>query len=251
MTPLPGAVQSTGLILATVAAAAGLNLGVMSLGQPGGDGTDVATDATPTSADPGLQTLSDTAPAAIGLGAVTTEAPADPVVADPSVAGGASLPAGTGVIPGPPLAAGTSPTGAATTTATPATTATSQSAITQLTSSQAPTTAATALSSPPTSARLTTATTAPRPTTSSTRTPQASIYSYDVSGAGSLTVSVTDTSRLALVSVSDASGWAHTVDTNRADLVKVVFSRRGSEIAVLVALRDGAPIFHEERSNDE
>ena len=47
-------------------------------------------------------------------------------------------------------------------------------------------------------------------------------------------MSVTDGARLGLVSVSDASGWSHTVDTNRADLVKVVFTRRGSEIAVSV-----------------
>ncbi len=88
-------------------------------------------------------------------------------------------------------------------------------------------------------------------TTTTARVPQTVNYDHTVTGAGSLTVSVTDGSRLALVSASDASGWTHVVDTNRADLVKVVFTRRGSEIAVSVTLRNGVPNFTEERSNDD
>lgn len=264
MTPLPGAVQSTGLILATVLAAAGLNLGVMSLGQADGDGTDVDTAAAST--DAGLQALNDTAPAAVDPSTISTVALTDPTATDPALAG-STLPAGTGATPGPPLAAGTSAAGApaAPGTAAPdtATASTAGAAATSQqttvsarpTSSQAPSTAAPA---PVTTARPTTASTAQptapttaRPTTSTTRAPQTANFDHTVSGAGALTVSVTDGNRLGLVSVSDNSGWSHTVDTNRADLVKVVFTRRGSEIAVSVTVRNGVPNFTEERSNDD
>lgn len=264
MTPLPGALQSTGLILATVLAAAGLNLGVMSLGQAEGDGADVDTAATPTSADAGLQALNDTAPAALDPSTITMVLPADPAATETSAMAGSTLPAGTGVTPGLPVSSQTSSTpAAASSTAAPATaaantgpagTATSQptTVTTRPNSSQATNTL------PPatvTTARPTTVTVAPittaRPTTTTTRAPQTSTYDHTVTGAGSLTVSVTDGARLGLVSVRDAGGWSHTVDTNRADLVKVVFTRAGSEIAVSVTLRNGAPNFTEERSNDD
>ncbi|MEZ5407006.1 MAG: hypothetical protein R2761_03210 [Acidimicrobiales bacterium] len=272
MTPLPGAVQSTGLIVATILAAAGLNLGVMSLGQAGGDGTDVDTAAVPTSTEAGLQALNDTAPAAVDPGAVTTVPAVDPTATDPALAGNTPE-AGTGAVPGPPVAAGTgsSPSVAAPGTAAPssaaastaaASTATSQpiTVTSRPTNTQAPTTAATVTTARPTTAttaRPTTTTTArpttttARPTTTTTRAPQTISYDHTVTGAGALTVSVTDGNRLSLVSVSDAGGWSHTVDTNRADLVKVVFTRRGSEVAVSVTLRNGVPNFTEERSNDD
>lgn len=263
MTPLPGAVQSTGLIVATVLAAAGLNLGVMSLGQAEGGGTDVDTAATPTSADAGLQALNDTAPSAIDPSTITPALPADPAATDPAAVAGSSLPAGTGVTPGLPVSSGTGSTPApASSTAAPgaantgpAGTATSQptTVTTRPSSSQATNTlppAPVTTARPTVTSAPTTSTTA-RPTTSTTRAPQTSTFDHTVTGAGSLTVSVTDGARLGLVSVSDASGWSHTVDTNRADLVKVVFTRRGSEIAVSVTLRNGAPNFTEERSSDD
>jgi len=260
VTPLPGVVQSTGLILATVLAAAGLNLGVMSLGQADGDGTDVDTAATPTSTDAGLQALDDTAPATVDPGAVTTVAPTDPTVPDPAVIG-SSQPAGTGVAPGPPVASGASPApagpGTAATGTSPPSTAAGSTVATQpttdtalSTSTQAPGTvpsAPVATARPTTTATVTTL----RPTTSTTRAAQTANYDHAVTGAGSLTVSVADGSRLSLVSVSDDSGWSHTVDTNRSDLVKVVFTRRGSEIAVSVTLRNGVPNFNEERGDDD
>ncbi len=269
MTPLPGAIQNTGLILATVLAAAGLNLGVMSLGQPEGDTAGVDTAATPTSADTGLQALNDTAPSAIDPSTITTVPPTDPAATDPAASGN-TLPAGTGVTPGLPVSSETSSTpAAASSTAAPATaaantgpagTATSQptTVTTRPSSSQAPSTLppATVTTARPTVTVAPTTSTTARPTTTTarpttTRAPQTSNYDHTVSGAGSLTVSVTDGARLGLVSVSDASGWSHTVDTNRADLVKVVFTRRGSEIAVSVTLRNGVPNFTEERSNDD
>ncbi len=261
MTPLPGAIQNTGLILATVLAAAGLNLGVMSLGQAEGDGADLDTAAaTPTSADAGLQALNDTAPSALDPSTITTVLPADPAATDPAAAG-STLPAGTGVTPGLPVSSDTSSTPGAPSTAAPATvaattgsatsqptTVTTRPSNTQATNTLPPATVTTAR--PTVTVAPTTPTTA-RPATTTTRAPQTSNYDHTVSGAGSLTVSVTDGARLGLVSVSDASGWSHTVDTNRADLVKVVFTRRGSEIAVSVTLRNGVPNFTEERSNDD
>ncbi len=266
MTPLPGAVQSTGLILATVLAAAGLNLGVMSLGQAEGEGADVETAATLTSADAGLLPLSDTAPAAVDPGTVTTVLPTDPAATGSAPGNGSTLPAGTGVAPGLPVSSGTSSSPPiASSTAAPAAantapassqqiTATTRPASSQATNTLPPATVTTARptvtipSTPSTTARPTTTA---LPATSTTRAPQTSTYDHIVTGAGSLTVSVTDGARLGLVSASEASGWSHTVDTNRADLVKVVFTRRGSEIAVSVTLRNGVPNFTEERSNDD
>ena len=254
MTPRPGAVQSTGLILATILAAAGLNLGVMSLGQADDGGTDVDTAAVPTSTEAGLQALNDTAPAGVDPGAITMVPAAAPTASDPAITASA-LPAGTGATPGPPVAAATSsslspaaPGTAAASTASAGTATSQPTTVTSRPTTQAP---ATIPLGTVTTAKPTTISTATAlSTTTTTRASQSTNYDHTVTGAGALTVSVTH-NRLGLVSVSDVSGWSHTVDTSRAELVKVVFIRRGSEVTVSVTLRNGVPNFTEERSNND
>ena len=273
MTPLPVSVKTTGLIVATVLAAAGLNLGVMSLGQADGGGADVDTAATPTSAE--LVALNDTAPAAAEgqTDTTLTVATIDPAATDPALDATTVAAAGGSVTPGLPVAgaAQTSAapaTSAASTATTQPTTATTRPASSQtyLTTPVAPTAVRPSTTAPPTTARTTTAppttarptTAAPTtarpttaaPTTSTTRA-QAVNYNHTVTGAGSLVVSVTDRTRLALVTASANTGWTATTDTNQADLIKVVFTRRGNEIAVSVTLRNGEPVFTEERNNDD
>ena len=239
------------MIAGTVLAAAGLNYGVLALGQPEVSGDiqpEVAASPQPMalSAEPEIVTLAASAPA-VGAPedapAVTSEAPSSPVpplvtsdsgpggaaVADPADAPPtpAATPTPSDQTPAPgaqPAPVAPSPGPRPANPAAPAQTPT----VEVPTTAKVPTTAA-----PTTPAPTTAAPTTEPPTTIAPTQPSPGVnteyLTYQFSGVASIVIAVHDGETLKFWSATKEPGWVHRVDDDGPGKVKVKFLRLADE----------------------